>query len=179
MRMLIVLCGLTALACVSWGATESQSEQFVNYTVVAGDTTGRIAHWFRDDLVQLVTRNQLAKPELIYPGQQLLVKPYLITATALVSWYGEAYQGKPMANGRPFNMYDPSIVAHKRLPFGTRVRLRDPDTGRSIEVVVQDRGPYFKERDFDLSYAAAKLLGLLGPGVKRYGIEILALPKEI
>jgi rare lipoprotein A len=69
-----------------------------------------------------------------------------------------------MANGDVFNAHDPRTVAHKHLPFGTRLGLVNPETGRSIEVVVRDRGPYVGRRQLDLSYAAAKKLGFVRDG---------------
>lgn len=70
-----------------------------------------------------------------------------------------------MASGKLFDMFNPRTVAHKTLPFGTRVRMVNPANGRSVVVFVADRGPYVKGRDFDLSFAAAKRLGITRAGV--------------
>lgn len=69
-----------------------------------------------------------------------------------------------MANGKPFNMYA-FTAASKTLPFGTHVILYNPRNGREVTVTITDRGPYTRGRDFDVSWAAARKLGILGKGV--------------
>ena len=87
------------------------------------------------------------------------------------SWYGKQFHGRLMANGKRFDMFDPKTVAHKSLPFGTKLKLTNPKNGRVIWVVVRDRGPYVKGRHIDLSYAAAKALGILQSGVATLRVE--------
>lgn len=74
--------------------------------------------------------------------------------------YGDSFHGRTMANGKVFNRNDPTVVASRDLPFGTRVEFINPETGQAIVCTVQDRGPVDKHRDFDLSYGAARKLGL-------------------
>ena len=83
------------------------------------------------------------------------------------SWYGVPFHGRTMANGKKYNMNDATTVAHKSLPFGTKVRLRNPVSGVVIVAVVRDRGPYIAGRTFDLSKAGAQRLGTIGSGVAR------------
>ena len=64
-------------------------------------------------------------------------------------------------------------AAHKALPFGTVVRVDDLDTGRSVVVVINDRGPFIEGRIIDLSYASAKALGIVEKGVARVRIHII------
>jgi len=80
------------------------------------------------------------------------------------SWYGTFHHGRIMANGKRFNMYGVS-VAHKTLPLGTRVRVINLINGNSIETTVTDRGPYVKGRVVDMSYGAAKVLGMVYRGI--------------
>lgn len=93
--------------------------------------------------------------------------------------YGDGFHGRRMANGEIFRADDPTIVAHKYLPFGTKLLLENPDTGTSQKVVVKDRGPYPKNkkgeytRDLDVSAAAAKRLGFLEKGVTKLKVTIL------
>uniref|UniRef100_A0A7V6A3B9 Probable endolytic peptidoglycan transglycosylase RlpA n=1 Tax=Desulfobacca acetoxidans TaxID=60893 RepID=A0A7V6A3B9_9BACT len=87
-----------------------------------------------------------------------------------VSWYGSQHQGKLMANGRPFNMYA-DTVAHKSLPLGTRLTLTNPATGAAVKVQVTDRGPYVSGRSLDLSYSAARKLGVVQNGVSKVWME--------
>jgi rare lipoprotein A len=81
-----------------------------------------------------------------------------------------------MADGKNFDMDDPTIVAHKKLPFGTRLWLTNQETGRSIEVVVRDRGPYVPGRSLDLSLAAAKKLGFAREGHAQLVVQYVAVP---
>jgi rare lipoprotein A (peptidoglycan hydrolase) len=92
----------------------------------------------------------------------------------MVSWYGENFHGKEMSNHSIFNMYDPTMIAHKYLPLGTKVRITCLETGKIIEGVITDRGPYVASREFDVSYAAAQLLGIAEIGTARCKVEILS-----
>lgn len=95
------------------------------------------------------------------------------TATVKASWYGKPFHGRTMANGKRYNMYDGSTVAHKSLRFGTKVRFTNPRSGRSIVTVVRDRGPYIAGRTFDLSMQGAKSLGVINSGVARVSVCII------
>ena len=75
------------------------------------------------------------------------------------SWYSEKFQGRETANGEHFNT-GAMTAAHRTLPLGSYVRVRSVATGKSVVVRINDRGPYVKGRIIDLSYAAAKTLGL-------------------
>ncbi len=81
------------------------------------------------------------------------------------SWYGPGFHGKTMANGKPFNQYDPKTVAHKSLPLGTKVVVVNHENGKAITATVHDRGPYIQGRCIDLSYAAAQKLGFVTEGI--------------
>lgn len=82
----------------------------------------------------------------------------------LASWYGERFHGRRTASGEPFDMRD-LTAAHKTLPFGTRVRVRNVNNGREVVVRINDRGPFSPKRVIDLSHAAASALGMLRSGV--------------
>lgn len=90
-----------------------------------------------------------------------------------VSWYGPELQGNKMANGERFDMNDATIAAHRYFPFGTRLKLTNPSSGRSIFVTVQDRGPFVHGRDLDLSKAAAQHIGILQTGVKQLIVNVI------
>jgi rare lipoprotein A len=83
--------------------------------------------------------------------------------TWTASWYGPGFAGNPTASGEVFRP-GALTAAHKTLPFGTRLLVRNPDTGRSVWVRVNDRGPYVGGRDLDLSQGAAEAIGLAGVG---------------
>ena len=84
----------------------------------------------------------------------------------LASWYGERFHGRRTASGEPFDMRD-LTAAHKTLPCGTRVRVRNVNNGREVVVRINDRGPFIKGRMIDLSKAAAKKLGFIDKGVTK------------
>ncbi len=88
------------------------------------------------------------------------------------SWYGERHHGRKTACGEPFDM-NAFTAAHRTLPFHTVVRVRDPHTGKSVVVRVNDRGPYGKGRVIDLSRAAARDLDMLARGVMPVELDVL------
>jgi len=81
----------------------------------------------------------------------------------IASWYGTAFHGKKTSNGETYSMYQ-MTAAHKSLPIPTYVEVRNLKNGRSIVVRVNDRGPFVNNRIIDLSYVAAKKLGIVGTG---------------
>lgn len=92
--------------------------------------------------------------------------------TGMASWYGEDFHGRPTAMGEPYNMYA-MTAAHKTLPLPTRVRVTNLENGRRAELRVNDRGPFVKGRVIDLSYGAARELGVVRRGTARVRIEAL------
>lgn len=92
--------------------------------------------------------------------------------TGMASWYGREFHGKVTASGEKFNMNEFS-AAHKTLPFGTIVKVKNFDNGRSARVRINDRGPYRGNRIIDLSYITAKRLGIISSGKAMVGITIL------
>ena len=88
------------------------------------------------------------------------------------SWYGKEQQGGPTASGERFDMHQ-LTAAHRTLPMQTRVRVTSRRDGKSVVVRINDRGPYSKGRIIDLSWAAAKALGMLDAGVIPVVIEAL------
>ena len=88
------------------------------------------------------------------------------------SWYGERYHGRTTANGEKFNM-NALTAAHRRLPFGTRVRVTNLKNQRSIVVRINDRGPYAGGRIIDLSRRAASILGFRNQGVARVRVQVV------
>lgn len=82
------------------------------------------------------------------------------------SWYGDQFHNRLTANGERYNM-NAMTAAHKTLPFGTMVLVKSPDTGKTVMVRINDRGPYVHGRIIDLSRAAATQLGVKSHGVYR------------
>lgn len=93
------------------------------------------------------------------------------------SWYGREFHGKTTASGEKFDMND-LTAAHKSLPFGTVVEVKNFDNGKSVRLKINDRGPYRGNRIIDLSYGGAKEIGMLKSGEANVGIKILKQGKN-
>jgi len=92
------------------------------------------------------------------------------------SWYGSDFHGRTTSSGEIFDMYKKS-AAHKTLPLGTYVKVVNLSNRREIILKINDRGPFVKGRIIDLSYAAAKEIGLVGSGTA--DVTVVALGKEV
>ncbi len=88
------------------------------------------------------------------------------------SWYGPKFHGRKTASGTRFNMHE-YIAAHRTLPLGTVLLVKNLKNGRTVKVKVLDRGPFVRGRNLDLSYGAAKKLGMFGDGVIPFVAEVL------
>jgi rare lipoprotein A len=95
----------------------------------------------------------------------------------VASWYGKDFHGKKTSNGETYDM-NAMTAAHKTLPLGVFVKVKNRDNGRETVVRVNDRGPFVKNRVIDLSYAAAKRLGYDGVGTASVRIEALGYRAE-
>jgi rare lipoprotein A len=92
----------------------------------------------------------------------------------VASWYGPDFHGKRASSGEIYDMHS-MTAAHRTLPLGTLVRVRHLGNNRQVEVRINDRGPFVREREriIDLSYAAAQQLGVVGPGTAP--VEVVAV----
>ena len=90
----------------------------------------------------------------------------------LASWYGPRFHGRRAASGEVFNQHQ-YTAAHRRLPFGTQVKVTNLGNGKSVLVRINDRGPYVKGRIVDLSRAAANDLGMTEDGTVRVKLEVV------
>ena len=90
----------------------------------------------------------------------------------LASWYGEEWQGRKTSSGEPYDM-DAMTAAHKTLPLGVYVKVRERRSGREVIVRVNDRGPFVRDRIIDLSRGAARELGCEELGVVPVRVEAL------
>lgn len=91
----------------------------------------------------------------------------------VASWYGPKFHGRKTANGETYNMHA-MTAAHKTLPFGTLVLVRDLETGKEVTVRINDRGPFVRGRIIDLSHQAGKKLGLDVRGITKVRIRAVA-----
>lgn len=91
----------------------------------------------------------------------------------IASWYGNPYHGRRTASGEVYDMRK-LTAAHQTLPFGTRVKVTNLENRRTIEVRINDRGPFVKGRIIDLSRKAAEELRMVGPGTAPVRLEVLS-----
>jgi len=90
----------------------------------------------------------------------------------IASWYGADFHGKQTSSGEVYDMYQ-LTCAHNTLPLGTMVMVTNLENGRSVELKVNDRGPFVKGRIIDLSYAAARMLGMHEQGTAAVRVEVI------
>jgi rare lipoprotein A len=155
------------VATSSEKATEKDLREWKEYTIKSGDTLWALAtRKFHVKVNDLIEANGIEDPKSLQPGQKLRVPipSYPEEQTIVASWYGEPYHNRPMANGVIYNMHA-NTVAHRDLPFGTKMELENPETGQIVEAVVTDRGPFIEGRDLDISYGLAQKLSLVKDGV--------------
>jgi rare lipoprotein A len=93
----------------------------------------------------------------------------------VASWYGIDEHGLPTATGERFSK-NTLTAAHKTLPMGTMVRVTNLENGRDVIVKINDRGPFIEGRMIDLSYAAAKSIGLIRNGTANVKVEVISAP---
>jgi rare lipoprotein A len=96
----------------------------------------------------------------------------------VASWYGADFHGKATSSGEVYDMYQ-FTCAHNTLPLGTVVMVTNLENGRSLELKVNDRGPFVKERIIDVSYAAAQMLGMWDKGTASVKVEVIGSAPEL
>jgi rare lipoprotein A len=136
----LLACAAASSQAQQEGEGSAELEAAAEVALVAADTLGQVVE---ATLAQAVA----ATPP---PSQ-----------SGIASWYGPGFHGRKTANGETFNM-DALTAAHRWLPFGSLVGVQKMINGRSVDVRINDRGPFIKQRIIDLSRAAAKALGLGG-----------------
>ena len=94
------------------------------------------------------------------------------TEYGLASWYGDGFHGQRTANGETYDMFQ-LTAAHRTAPLGIHAIVTNLETGRSVRVRINDRGPFIDDRILDLSYAAARRLGMVGNGLARVKVTFL------
>jgi len=117
-------------------------------------------------------------PEAAVNNKKVLIHAslvdYIDKGTMRASWYGPKFHGRKTANGELFDQMA-YTAAHKRLRFGTLLRITNPRNHKSVVVRINDRGPYIPGRQLDLSKAAAMDLGMIKRGVLKLKVEEITL----
>lgn len=119
--------------------------------------TGCVTH---QKSAALKSSHQLEKNDVSYSEEKV----------GIASWYGPKFYGRKTASGERFTKHA-FTCAHKTLPFGTRLEVTNLFNNKSVEVIVNDRGPYVGRRVIDLSYAAAKEIDLVKTGTAKVAIR--------
>ena len=101
-----------------------------------------------------------------------------LSQTGIASWYGPGFHGRATASGEIYNQNE-FTAAHQTLPLGTRVMVTNLENGSTAEVTINDRGPFAKGRIIDLSYSAAQLIQMIGPGTAMVRLDVLESPTKI
>jgi rare lipoprotein A len=109
------------------------------------------------------------------PPPAVVGSPTAQAEVGLASWYGHPYHGRSAASGEIYDM-EQLTAAHRTLPFGTLLRVVNLENSKSVDVRINDRGPFVDDRIIDLSHAAASAIGLVGPGTARVRLEVLQSP---
>lgn len=121
-----------------------------------------------DVVYKNTTRPYIVSGNTYYPLEN--VEGFVEAGTA--SWYGKKFHGRKTASGETYNQ-NKMTAAHKTLPFGTRVQVKNKSNGKKVDVVINDRGPFVKGRIIDLSRAAAERLDMIGAGTVSVDIKVL------
>jgi len=149
--------------------------QIVEHTIQAGETLwGLAVKKYHVHVKDIMADNGISDPTTLQIGQTIKIRLPESTGEkpVVASWYGQDFHGKPMANGDIYDMHA-ATIAHKEMPLGTRVELKNTETGEKVRAVVTDRGPYIDGRDVDLSYGLAKKLSLVEQGVGSLVMRVL------
>ncbi|MFO1155673.1 MAG: septal ring lytic transglycosylase RlpA family protein [Rhodospirillales bacterium] len=115
-------------------------------------------------LMPILTTDDAAQAQMGQPAA-------IYTQRGEASWYGPGFHGRKTASGERFNQHE-LTAAHRKLPLGTKARVTNLDNGKSVEVKINDRGPYVRGRIIDLSKAAAEHLGMKNAGTTPVRLEV-------
>jgi rare lipoprotein A len=136
----------------------------------SGFVASRQASLHHDQTASFVTHRRVASTKKHTPfAAHKNAGDTQIASQGVASFYTE---GTETASGEKFNTHD-LTAAHPTLPFGTKLRVTNVATGRSVTVRVNDRGPYVPGRSVDVSYSAADALGMVGTGLAKVKMDIV------
>jgi rare lipoprotein A len=124
-------------------------------------------------LMFMITQG-LEAPLVAFPSPAF--KPLKVW-TGKASWYGGRFNGRTTASGEQYDMFE-ATAASRHLPFGSLVRVYNPNTRVGQLVRINDRGPFVDDRDLDVSYLVATKLGIVDEGVSSLRIELLEVPSR-
>ena len=161
-QLFAVVLGAALLAACAQSSVVTRNSEFVG--------PGRQASLPHDRTASFFTNRRVASTKKHTPfARHDNAAPTQIASQGVASFYTEEQQ---TASGEKFNTHD-LTAAHPTLPFGTRLRVTNVATGRSVTVRVNDRGPYVPGRVVDVSYSAADKLGMVGAGIAKVKLDVV------
>jgi rare lipoprotein A len=162
LRLFAAALGAASLAACAQSSVVTKNSGFFSASRQAEVNHHRTAAFWPDRRVASVRKHTPFAPHRNATDTQ-------IASQGLASFYTE---GERTANGEKFDARE-LTAAHPTLPFGTRLRVTNVATGRSVTVRVNDRGPYVPGRVVDVSYSAADALGMVGKGVAKVKLDVV------
>ena len=161
-QLFAVVLGAASLAACAQSSVVTRNSEFVSPSRQASLQHDRSASFFTSRRVASTKKHTpFARHDNAAPTQ--------IDTRGVASFYTE---GQQTASGEKFDTHD-LTAAHPTLPFGTRLRVTNVATGRSVTVRVNDRGPYVPGRVVDVSYSAADALGMVGSGIAKVKLDVV------
>jgi rare lipoprotein A len=161
-RLLAVVLGAALLAACAQSSVVTRNSKFVGPSQQASLQHNRTASFVSNRRVASAKKHTpFARHDDAAPTQ--------IASRGIASFYTE---GQQTASGEKFDTHD-LTAAHPTLPFGTRLRVTNVTTGRSVTVRVNDRGPYVPGRVVDVSHSAADALGMVGSGIAKVKLDVV------
>ena len=148
---------------------ENSGQENKNYKEVKGKYSD--SENYEDESENKISSRKNGYQEEIENGDSVKDKFY---QKGLASWYGREFHGKTTASGEIFDMND-MTAAHKTLPFGTIVEVKNLENGKAVRLKINDRGPYRGNRIIDLSFGGAKEIGIVKTGEANVGIKVLKM----
>lgn len=140
-----------------------------------GTRTGCILALVIVSLSACTSRTATTRLPPVAPPDALQARPGAVQQ-GIASWYGPGFHGRRTTSGEVYDQHD-LTAAHPSLPLGTRVAVTNLENGRSVEVRVNDRGPFAKSRIIDLSRAAADVIDMIGSGTAPVQLQVLGAPQ--
>jgi rare lipoprotein A len=162
LRLFAAVLGAASLAACAQSSVVTKNSGFLSASRQAEVNRHRTAPLWTDRRVASVRKHTPFAPRKNAADTQ-------IASQGVASFYTE---GARTANGEKFDTHE-LTAAHPTLPFGTKLRVTNVATGRSVTVRVNDRGPYVPGRVVDVSYSAADALGMVGKGVAKVKLDVV------
>jgi rare lipoprotein A (peptidoglycan hydrolase) len=150
------------------GTMAGPSQTLASYKLISADSRDAISLLKSPNQMRMINLRSFAKAAASSQTRKKTVPAEM----GLASWYGYPYHGRQAADGSIYNKYQ-LTAAHRSLPFGTRARITNLRTHRSVTVKITDRGPFVNNRVIDLSKIAAIQIGMLKDGVAPVLLEVL------